>query len=208
MTTTTPEHAVASDSLVTISMNLMFAALLSGLIVATLNFFTQPIRERNETEFREMARAAVLPLASRFEAIEGFAEGHEWFRGYDEQGNMVGYVLPAKRRGYEGHLEMMLGVDDSLAITEFKLIKHRETPGLGAKAVEQEFHDRFKGRTAEQLEVSKKVAEGKILAITGATITSKAIADAFAERLGELEMLAAVDFQNIPPELANPKGHR
>jgi len=208
MTTATPEHAVASDSLVAISMNLMFAALLSGLIVATLNFFTQPIRERNEAEFREMARAAVLPLASRFEAIEGFAEGHEWFRGYDEQGNLVGYVLPAKKRGYEGHLEMMLGVDASLAITEFKLIKHRETPGLGANAVEQQFHDRFKGRTASQLEVSKKVEEGKILAITGATITSKAIADAFAERLAELEMLAAADFQSIPLALANPKGHR
>ena len=116
--------------------------------------------------------------------------------------------MPAKKRGYEGHIEMMLGVDTALAITEVKLVKHRETPGLGAKAVEQAFHDRFKGRTADQLEVSKKGEEGKILAITGATITSKAIADAFVERLGELEMLAAADFQSIPPELANPKEHR
>jgi len=211
MTTATPEHAghaVPADSLVTIATNLMWAALLSGLIIATLNFFTQPIRERNEAEFKELARAAVLPLASRFEPIEGFAEGHEWFRGYDEQGNLVGYVLPASKRGYEGHIEMVLGVDASLAITEFKLVKHRETPGLGARAVEQQFHDRFKGRTADRLEVSKKGEGGKILAITGATITSKAIAEAFAERLAELQALAAADFRDIPIELADPKGHR
>jgi electron transport complex protein RnfG len=186
----------------------MWTATLSGLILATLNFFTQPIRERNEAEFKEMARAAVLPQASRFDPIEGFAAGHEWFKGFDQQGELVGYVVPVKNRGYEGHIEMMLGVDASLAITEFKLIKHRETPGLGAKAVEQEFHDRFKGRKADQLEVSKRAEGGKILAITGATITSKAIADAFNERLAQLDILASADFQDIPSELANPKEHR
>ena len=122
-----------------------------------------------------MARAAVLPMATRFDPIQGFAEGYEWFKGFDETGQLVGYVVPTKTRGYEGHIEMMLGVDTSLAITEFKLVKHRETPGLGAKAVEQQFHDRFKGRTLGQLEVSKKAEAGKILAITGATITSRAI---------------------------------
>ena len=208
MSTATSEQAVRPDSLLTIAMNLMWAAALSGLILAVLNLFTQPIRERNEAEFKEMARSWVLPQAVRFSPIEGFAEGHEWFKGFNDEGTLVGYVLPAKTRGYEGHIEMMMGVDVSLAITEFKLIKHRETPGLGAKAVEKEFHDRFKGRRADQLEVSKKAEEGKILAITGATITSKAIADAFTERLAQLDILAAADFQDIPSELANPKEHR
>ena len=208
MSTATAEPVTKPPGLLTIALNLMWAATLSGLILATLNYFTQPIRERNEAEFKEMARAAVLPRASRFEPIEGFAEGHEWFRGFSEGEELVGYVVPVKKRGYEGHIEMMLGVDSSLAIVEFKLIKHRETPGLGAKAVEREFHDRFKGRRRGQLEVSKKAEEGKILAITGATITSRAIADAFAERLGQLETLALAGFQDIPPELSNPKEHR
>ena len=208
MSAATAEQATKPVGIPTIALNLMWAATLSGLILATLNLFTQPIRERNEAEFKEMARTAVLPQASRFEPIEGFSEGHEWFKGFDDEGELVGYVVPVKNRGYEGHIEMMLGVDTSLAITEFKLVKHRETPGLGAKAVEKEFHDRFKGRKADQLEVSKKAEEGKILAITGATITSKAIADAFAERLVQIETLAAADFHDIPSELANPKERR
>lgn len=207
MSTATAERVTRSDSIPTIALNLMWAATLSGVILATLNFFTQPIRERNEAEFKERARAMVLPQANRFEPIEGFVEGHEWFRGFAADDAFVGYVVPVKKRGYEGHIEMMLGVDPSLAIVEFKLLKHRETPGLGAKAVDQKFHDRFKGRKVDRLEVSKKDEPGKILAITGATITSKAIADAFAERLAELETLAAADFQNIPSELANPKEH-
>jgi electron transport complex protein RnfG len=207
MSTATAEHSAKPDSVLTIALNLMWAATLAGLILASINFFTQPIRERNEAEFKEKARTAVLPQASSFDPIEGFAEGYEWYKGLDADAEFVGYVVPVKTRGYEGHIEMMLGVDPSLAIVEFKLLKHRETPGLGAKAVEQTFHDRFKGRKVDQLEVSKKAEKGKILAITGATITSKAIADAFAERLGVLETLAAADFQNIPPELANPKEH-
>jgi len=201
------EHPPTPAGVPTVALNLMWAATLSGLILAVLNYFTQPIRERNEAEFKEMARAAVLPAASRFEPIQGFAPGWEWFRGLAADGTLAGYVVPVKNRGYEGHIEMLLGVDTSLAIVDFKLLKHRETPGLGAKAVEPEFHDRFKGRKADQLEVSKKPELGKILALTGATITSKAIADAFIERLGELETLVAVDFQSIAPELANPKEH-
>lgn len=208
MSAATAEKPTKPMGIPTIALNLMWAATFSGLILATLNLFTQPIRERNEAEFKEMARAAVLPQASRFDPIEGFAPAHQWFKGFDDEGEFVGYVVPVKTRGYEGHIEMMLGVDSSLAITEFKLVKHRETPGLGAKAVEQEFHDRFKGRKADQLEVSKTAEEGKILAITGATITSKAIADAFAARLVQVETLNAADFRNIPSELANPKEHR
>jgi electron transport complex protein RnfG len=207
MSLASAEHPPAPAGVPTVALNLMWAATLSGLILAVLNFFTQPIRERNEAEFKEMARAAVLPEASRFEPIPGFAPGPEWFRGLADDGELAGYVVPVKNRGYEGHIEMLLGVDLSLAIVDFKLLKHRETPGLGAKAVDPEFHDRFKGRKADQLEVSKKAEPDKILAITGATITSKAIADAFAERLGELETLVAADFQNISPELANPKEH-
>jgi len=100
MSTATAERVTRSDSIPTIALNLMWAAVLSGLILATLNFFTQPIRERNEAEFKERARAMVLPQANRFEPIEGFVEGHEWFRGFAADDAFVGYVVPVKKRGY------------------------------------------------------------------------------------------------------------
>jgi electron transport complex protein RnfG len=199
-------HVEKESSILGIAANLMAAGLVSGLILATVNHFTQPIREENERMIRDNAMKEVLPQASRFEAIEGFAAGAEWYRGLDDGGDQVGYAIPVATRGYEGHIIMMLGVDPELAIVDFRLLKHRETPGLGAKAVEEEFLARFRGRRKGQLEVAKAPEPGKILAITGATITSRAIANAFDKRLGELASLAANGFEEIPPELAGHEG--
>jgi electron transport complex protein RnfG len=191
-----------------IALNLMAAGLISGLVLAVVNHFTQPIRERNEEMLRVRAMQEVLPAASRFEPIDGFTEGSEWFRGLDAEGRPVGYAVPVDTRGYEGRIAMILGVDNSLAIVDFRLIKHRETPGLGARATEEKFRERFRDRKAGQLEVTKRPEPGKILAITGATITSRAIAVAFDKRLRELASLAANGFRQIPTELFEEGGHR
>ena len=181
-------HAEKPTTVFAIASNLMAAGLVAGLILATINHFTQPIRERNEALMKEQARKDVLPAAASFIEIEGKAE---WFRGVDAQGKTVGFVLPVTTRGYEGHIEMLLGVDASLAITDFRLIKHRETPGLGAKAVEDDFRARFKGRHVGELEVSKNPDPKKVLAITGATITSRAIANAFDAQMKQLATVVA-----------------
>jgi electron transport complex protein RnfG len=201
MTAAAHAHAQQESSILGIALNLMMAGLLSGLILAIINHFTQPIREKNEELFRIQAMKEVLPAATSFQPIEGFAPKAEWFRGVDEKGELVGYAVPVATRGYEGHIEMMLGVDTGFAIVDFRLLKHRETPGLGAKAVEEKFISRFRGRKAGQLEVSKSPEQGKILAITGATITSRAIATAFDKQLKLLAELAAGDFKNLPDEL-------
>ncbi|MBN1656318.1 MAG: RnfABCDGE type electron transport complex subunit G [Deltaproteobacteria bacterium] len=198
---TTAAHVEKESTIFGIAVNLMMAGLLSGVILATINHFTQPIREKNEEQMRAQAMKEVLPAALSFEAIEGFAEGSQWFRGLDADGKLMGYALPVNTRGYEGHIAMMLGVDTSFAIVDFRLIKHRETPGLGAKASEENFIKRFRGLQVGQLEVSKSPEPGKVLAITGATITSRAIATAFEKRLQQLATLAADDFKEIPAEI-------
>ncbi len=205
MSTAAHAHVEKPSTILGIALNLMAAGLLSGVILATINHFTQPIRERNEELMREQARKDVLPTASRFEPIAGFAAGAQWFRGFDEQGQLVGHVLPVTTRGYDGRIEMILGVDASFAITDFRVIKHSETPGLGAKAVEDNFRSRFRGRKLGELEVSKSPDPKKILAITGATITSRAIATAFDKRLGQLATLAANGFKEIPSDVAGER---
>ncbi len=105
-------------------------------------------------------------------------------------------------------MEIMLGIDAEHAVVEFELLKHRETPGLGAKATTKKFHERFHGRRSGELEVSKRAKPGKIQAITGATITSRAIAKSFQTKLDELEALEKDGFKTIPAHLANPRKHR
>jgi electron transport complex protein RnfG len=207
---TAPE--VKPDSIIRISANLMAAGLLSAVVLAILNFFTQPLREANERERFERGRQEALQgKAVRFEELEAKeqaeaeGDGHESevtrYRGFDEHGDVVGYVIANKCRGYEGHIEYLLGVGvvteedqaDRLAIVEFTLVKQRETPGLGDNAKQPWFRERFAGHDATQLEVQKVVADGekdqKIEAITGATITSRALANAFKADLEQLAEL-------------------
>ena len=200
-------HTEAPITIPAISGNLMGAGLLAGIIIATVNFFTQPIRERNQEEQREEARREALPAAVNFEKLPGFQEGSEWYRGKNAAGQLVGYVMPVTTRGYDGKIEMVLGVDADLAITDFRILKHSETPGLGAKAVDEAFRSRFRGRKLGQLEVTKSPDPKKVLAITGATITSRAVASALDKRLARVAELAKNGFNDIPADLAGEGGH-
>ena len=178
-----------TDSVLGMTLNLMTAAILAGLVLATVNYFTQERREKNEAEFKRQALQEALPDAASFAAVEG-AEGEpESYRGLGPDGELVGYVLEVITRGYEGKIEMMLGVDSSLTIVNFQIVKQRETPGLGDRAREEWFRERFRGLSVGSLEVVKQAQAGKVEAITGATITSRAIADAFNEQVERLERL-------------------
>jgi electron transport complex protein RnfG len=63
----------------------------------------------------------------------------------------------------------------------------KETPGLGDKIKEDKFRNQYKGKGVENLEIVKTPTEEKIQAITGATISSKAVTDGVREAIEELK---------------------
>ena len=208
MSTTAHAHPTVSDSIIRIALNLTIVALVSGSIIAVINHFTQPIRISNEEKLRVAQRREVLPKADTFKPIEGFAKEKAWYRGEDKTGNTVGYVIPVRTRGYEGFIEITLGVNTSDKIVDFVILSDKETPGLGALAREKPFREKFVGRTVDKLDVSAKPEGDKIVAITGATITSRAVAGGLRTALKTLKELQADEFRNIPPALAkSEEGH-
>lgn len=94
-------------------------------------------------------------------------------------GAPAGVIYAVETKGYAGPISVLAGFDIATAkITAIKVLSQRETPGLGAKAKESPFQDRYKGKSAAApLEVSKSapVKENQIEAITASTITSKAV---------------------------------
>ncbi len=68
-------------------------------------------------------------------------------------------------------------------VSGIDIIKHSETPGLGAKADQPAFKDQFKGKPTEDLVVVKTGASSdeEIDSISGATITSRAVTNAVNE---------------------------
>lgn len=95
-------------------------------------------------------------------------------------GKAAGAIYTVEPSGYGGNIRILVGFDIvSKKISGIKVLNHMETPGLGARAGESSFQDRFKDKAAaESVEIVKKepVSGNQVMAITAATITSKAVA--------------------------------
>lgn len=94
-----------------------------------------------------------------------------------------GQAVVASPRGYSGPIEMMVGIDKEGKVTGVKILNHRETPGLGANIVKSRFLNQFIGKSLKDPIEPKK----DIDAITGATISSRAVCSGVREALNKVK---------------------
>ena len=85
-----------------------------------------------------------------------------------------GYVVRVAPNGFGGAIDMMVGVDVSGAVTGVAIVSQSETASLGANCTREDFRAQFTGKSGT-LSVSKD--GGEIEALTGATVTSRAVTD-------------------------------
>ena len=105
--------------------------------------------------------------------------------------NGAGYVVTSTFSGAQGNITLAVGVDNDLKCTGISVIEHSETSGLGANAastgeVGVKFRAQFVGAD-ENIALAK--SGGTIDALTGATITSRAITGAVAESIRVVKSL-------------------
>ncbi len=98
----------------------------------------------------------------------------------DETGNVLGYVMTiTSHEGYSGDIQFSLGIRSDGTLTKIQMLSIKETAGLGMKANEKEFKNQFTKIKTDAFSVIKsqveKTSESEINAISGATITSKAV---------------------------------
>jgi len=103
----------------------------------------------------------------------------------------VGLIFRSEKKGYSGKIRPIVGVDSIGKIIRVKIPKEdlSETPGLGMKIAEVAFLDQFKDLIGDEVWLTKDKKEGKIDAITSATISSRAATDAVREGLKQYEQL-------------------
>ena len=88
-----------------------------------------------------------------------------------------GYAIQVTPGGFDNTITMMVGVDTEGKVLGISIISHTETAGLGAVAAAgtpagEAFRGGFVGKTGS---VSVTKDGGEVQAITGATITSRAV---------------------------------
>ena len=174
-------------------ITLGIAGFISGLILVSVYLFTKPIIEQNKAEALQAAIFEVLPNTSRFDALvmDGsslrvLGEGEEMpeqvvYQGFSEDGNSTGFAIPGAEPGYQDLVAIIYGYDPiTKNIIGLKVLESKETPGLGDKIFKDlDFQKNFEALYVEpSIEVVKKGekrSENQVEAITGATISSKAV---------------------------------
>ncbi|MEK6732525.1 MAG: RnfABCDGE type electron transport complex subunit G [Candidatus Omnitrophota bacterium] len=149
-------------------VNLIAASVLAG----TYNLTKSRIEEQ-ERLAQEQALKQVMPeeIGDRLELAAKDGAAKYWKVFKQDSAQVRGYVFIAKRYGYSSVIETMVGMKKDGTITGIKVLSQNETPGLGAKITEPYFIKQFVNRDINALELSKN----NIHAITGATISSRAI---------------------------------
>jgi len=171
-----------NNSMFKITLNLTLATLLAGIIIGVVFYFTAPIAEIQRIRQKEQSMKELVPAATKFVEIEG---KHEWFRA-EKDGQTIAYLMLTHQKGFDGHIGMFIAATPDKKVIGYKVLSHRETPGLGDQAFKPKFAGQFTGKGVENMELVKIQEEGKILAITGATITSRAVTTAVKNVLTEL----------------------
>ena len=103
-------------------------------------------------------------------------------------GQLVGYAIETNTKaGFNGLIEMMMGVDVQGKLIDYSVLNISETPGLGSKIPEW-FHTPAKTSGSiqdvrgvdltQEMPLKVKKDGGKVDAITAATISSRAFLDA------------------------------
>lgn len=99
-----------------------------------------------------------------------------------KNGKCFAVAFEVTGEGYHGALGIMLGVDLKTGrLIGMRVMTHTETPGLGARVAEPSFYQQFSGKGLEAVALSSQ--GGKIDAVSGATISSRGVAEAVKQGL-------------------------
>jgi len=154
--------------------------LIATLVLALTYEVTRPKIIEQLRQEEQAALKKIIPDADSFElkTLDG-VEYFEAMKGSD----LIGYCLKVTGSGYSGYMRIIVGIDPNGVIRGVSVLEHQETPGLGSKITEVRpdetepwFLKQFKGKSAKAVAVKKNID-----AITGATISSKAVTDAIRD---------------------------
>ena len=191
MTANVGKQAAAPSSL-RLVLTLAIAGLVSGVAIIGIYETTLPTITANKARELREAVFKVLPGVTRMQALvyrdgrimavpEPAKDEPVVYGGYDEQGDFVGYAMPGAGPGFQDTIALLYGyLPREKQVVGMEILESRETPGLGDKIYKDaHFVAEFSALAVEPEIVAVKKGTGtapnQVDAITGATISSKAV---------------------------------
>ncbi len=173
-----------------VTAGLAIIYLIGGVLLAGVYAKTSPVifkkaKEEKETALKKMAPeadAAPIKLGD-WESVHKHAEYYSVPKG----GATIGYIAETYGKGYSSYINILVAVDKDFKVKGINILHHAETPGLGDEIEKAYFKDQYKGKAIEQLTVVKIEGTDKILAISGATISSRAVTNGIKDAVAMLK---------------------
>ena len=142
---------------------------ISGALLGGLDSVTKDMIEYQKEQKILRVLNEIFPDMSDY-ALEG-----DIYTIYSD-GAKLGYAFLAIGKGYGGDIDILVGLEAEMTVKGIAIVSQAETPGLGNRIIEPNFTDRFVGLDVADVAVPDE--GGKVDAITGSTISSKAVIDA------------------------------
>lgn len=106
------------------------------------------------------------------------------YKALDKAGKTVGFAFIASGMGFTDNIELVIAVNPGCQqLFGYKVLACSETPGFGDKIKDEFFSSQFNGAPAGKFQLTKigdaSQIDDKIVAISGATVTSTAMVEIF-----------------------------
>ena len=159
-----------------------FICVVAAGLLGIVNALTSPKILAAAQAEEQAALKEVMPLADRFSAVKPDGDKEIlYYQAFDRQGKLMGFVFKASGKGYSGVIETLAGIFLDKKISAIKVISLNETPGLGMRVAEDKFIAQFSQQNSLDLSA--------VQAITGATISSRAVMNSVMKKAQEIEEL-------------------
>lgn len=155
----------------------------AAIILAVMNNVTAPVIQNYENQ---KTLSALEEVSCSMEIGDRIEVGQDYV-GYRyplyTNGKVSGQILGLSSNGYGGELVIVASYDNNGVVMAVKLVSDSETPGVGKKAENAGYMDKFIGTGSSTVAVptsKSMLSEADSMAVSGASITFTGISKALA----------------------------
>lgn len=192
------------------TIKITLITLISGILLGFVFQITKDPISKAEEDAKQKAYKQVFSQAASFEEDSTFKKAAAdrylkkekmsesqidlLVKALDKDKKVIGYVVNVtNHKAYGGDISYTIGVKTDGTLNDYEILSISETAGLGMKAKEDKFKSQFHNVKTEKFSVTKQKAtsDSDIEAISGATITSKAVTNGINAGLSYVKSILA-----------------
>ena len=175
----------------TVSRIAAVLTLICTLVAALLSFVYSATNDQYEQNMLNAKREAIASLYGLDEvdteslSVAGDAVKELYL--VSANGRVLGCCANVKSVGFGGEIDMMVAADADGKLRGVRIVTMSETPGLGSRVGEQDYLGQYEGIDVVDVAIGNATLDEQVDAISGATISSKAVKNGVNLALEEIQ---------------------